>query len=67
MLDSKIKIEIDTNDDELLKTIWEHLEGRNKRRKEEGILLIKKLPSIFLLRLFWPIFHIFRMKLKLKI
>jgi hypothetical protein len=61
MLYSKIKIEIDTNNDELLETIWEHLKGRNKKVKRRGdIIKLKKLPSIFPLSLFWPLFSHFQ-------
>jgi hypothetical protein len=36
MLYDKIKIEIDINNDELLKTIWEHYEENKKGRMGRG-------------------------------
>jgi hypothetical protein len=38
MLSSKIKIEIDRNNDELLRTNWEHMKEM-KKRERRGILL----------------------------
>jgi hypothetical protein len=42
MLYSKIKFKIDTNNRELLETIWERIKGNLKRGVGEGILLKKK-------------------------
>jgi hypothetical protein len=36
---NKIKIEIDRNNDQLLKTIWEPMREINKKGEREGILL----------------------------
>jgi len=61
MLYNNIKIGINTNSDQLLETIWEHMKEVNKR---EVILLNFKFSS--LLSLFLFLSHIFKVKLKLK-
>jgi len=67
VLYSKIKIEIDTNHDELLKTIWECI--INIREIKWGrylvYFLINKLPSP--LSLFLSLAHNFKVQLKSKI
>jgi hypothetical protein len=66
VLYSKVKIEIDTNNDELLETIWEHI--INIREIKWGrysvYFLINKLSSP--LPLFLSLAHNFKVKLKSK-
>jgi hypothetical protein len=59
VLYNNIKININTNDDRLLETIWEYMK---EVRERELILLNFKLSS--LLPLFLFLSHIFKVKLK---
>jgi hypothetical protein len=66
MLYDKIKIENNKNNDDLLKTKWEHMRKikRRERDRERGYHQIDKPQS--LLSLFLPFSHIFKMKLQLE-
>jgi len=64
MLYNKIKFEIDINNDELLKTIWEHMREIKRGGREDINKLTK--PS-FLLSLYFISFSHFQMKFQLKI
>ncbi len=63
ILCSKIKFEIDINNDELLETILKHVR-EIKRGEGEGIIKLIKLH--LLSPLFLPFSHIFKLKLQLK-
>jgi hypothetical protein len=63
MFCSKIKFEIDINNDELLENILKHVR-EIKRGERGGIIKLNKPPS--LLPLFLPLSHIFKLKLQLQ-
>ncbi len=62
VLYNNIKIDINTNNDQLLETIWEHM----KEVREREVILLNFLLSS-LLPSFLFLSHIFKVKLKLKI